>query len=71
MRLWVSWRKLRFAPVSSGRDGSRDSRRAGVSDRAILDATYVCVGFNIIARIADALGFKIPLKNCSLERQNC
>ena len=35
-------------------------RRAGVSDRAILDATYVCVGFNIITRIADALGFKIP-----------
>ncbi|HEX7334300.1 MAG TPA: hypothetical protein VF290_22565 [Pyrinomonadaceae bacterium] len=31
-----------------------------MSDRAILDATYVCVGFNIITRIADALGFKIP-----------
>lgn len=35
-------------------------RAAGVTDRAILDATYVCVGFNIIARIADALGFEIP-----------
>ena len=35
-------------------------RRAGVSDRAILDATYICVGFNIMTRIADALGFKIP-----------
>lgn len=35
-------------------------RRAGVSDRAILDATYICVGFNIITRIAHALGFKIP-----------
>jgi alkylhydroperoxidase family enzyme len=35
-------------------------RTAGVTDRAILDATYVCVGFNIIARIADALGFEIP-----------
>ena len=35
-------------------------RRAGMSDRAILDATYVCVGFNIITRIAHALGFKIP-----------
>jgi hypothetical protein len=33
---------------------------AGVSDRALLDATYICVGFNIITRIADALGFKIP-----------
>ncbi len=35
-------------------------RRAGVSVRALLDATYVCVGFNIIARIADALGFRVP-----------
>lgn len=31
-----------------------------MSDRAILDATYVCVGFNIIARIAEALGFDLP-----------
>jgi hypothetical protein len=31
-----------------------------LTDRAILDATYVCVGFNIIARIAEALGFDIP-----------
>ena len=37
-----------------------NARRAGVSDRALLDATYICVGFNIITRIADALGFKIP-----------
>ena len=36
------------------------ARAAGVTDRAILDATYVCVGFNIIARIADALGFEVP-----------
>jgi alkylhydroperoxidase family enzyme len=35
-------------------------REAGLTDRAILDATYICAGFNIIARIADALGFKIP-----------
>lgn len=35
-------------------------REAGLTDRAILDATYICVGFNVIARIADALGFKIP-----------
>ena len=31
-----------------------------MTDRAILDATYICVGFNIIARIAEALGFDIP-----------
>lgn len=31
-----------------------------MTDRAILDATYICVGFNIIARIAEALGFDVP-----------
>ena len=41
-------------------------RRSGVSDRAILDATYVCVGFNIITRIADALGFKVPAEEMFL-----
>jgi hypothetical protein len=35
-------------------------RRIGLTDRAILDAAYVCVGFNIIARIAEALGFDMP-----------
>ncbi|HKU74711.1 MAG TPA: hypothetical protein VJR02_12440 [Pyrinomonadaceae bacterium] len=34
-----------------------------MSDRAILDATYICVGFNIITRIADALGFKVPAED--------
>jgi hypothetical protein len=43
--------------VSEDLDPLRD---AGLSDGAILDAAYVCVGFNIIARIADALGFKLP-----------
>ena len=41
-------------------DDIAELRRAGLTDRAILDATYVCVGFNIIARIADALGFDLP-----------
>ena len=27
---------------------------------ALLDATYVCVGFNIVTRIANSLGFKVP-----------
>lgn len=35
-------------------------RRTGLTDRAILDAAYVCVGFNVIARIAEALAFEIP-----------
>lgn len=35
-------------------------RAAGVSERAILDAIYVCAAFNLIDRVADALGFDIP-----------
>jgi alkylhydroperoxidase family enzyme len=31
-----------------------------VSYRAIIDAIYICAGFNIINRIADALGFEVP-----------
>jgi len=35
-------------------------RQAGVTDGAIIDATYICVGFNIINRIADAMDFDMP-----------
>lgn len=52
--------KVTLCPRQLGMSDLANVRRAGVSDRAILDATYVCVGFNIITRIADALGFKIP-----------
>src|SRR6185369_1678905 len=45
------------------RIGARDIavlRELGVTDRAILDATYICIGFNIINRIADAMDFEVP-----------
>lgn len=35
-------------------------RVAGVSDEAITDALYVCALFNLVDRIADALGFHVP-----------
>ena len=35
-------------------------RMAGVSDEAIADAISICALFNIIDRVADALGFDIP-----------
>ena len=35
-------------------------RAAGVSDEALEDAIHVCALFNVIVRIADALGFDLP-----------
>ena len=32
----------------------------GITNRAITDAVYICIGFNIINRIADAMGFEVP-----------
>jgi alkylhydroperoxidase family enzyme len=36
------------------------ARAAGVSDEALNDAIYVCALFNLIDRVADALGFDVP-----------
>jgi alkylhydroperoxidase family enzyme len=52
--------KLTLAPGEVSGEDLVELRAAGLSDRAILDAAYVCVGFNIITRIANALGFKVP-----------
>jgi len=35
-------------------------RAAGLSDQAIEDAIQVCVLFNLIDRVADALNFEVP-----------
>lgn len=35
-------------------------RAAGVSDAAIEDAITICALFNLIDRVADALGFAVP-----------
>jgi uncharacterized peroxidase-related enzyme len=35
-------------------------RAAGLSDQAIEDAIQVCVLFNLIDRVADALNFAVP-----------
>ena len=52
--------KITLTPNEISNDDIAELRQTGLTDRAILDATYVCVGFNIIARIADALGFDVP-----------
>jgi alkylhydroperoxidase family enzyme len=38
----------------------RPLRAAGLSDRAIREAVYVCFLFNALDRLADALDFTLP-----------
>jgi alkylhydroperoxidase family enzyme len=52
-------RKLTLAPEEVGADDLRATLEAGVSEDAVLDAMYVCFAFNLIDRVADALGFDL------------
>lgn len=52
--------KLTLAPEDIVPADVAALRAEGLTSRAIVDAVYVCVVFNIINRIADALGFKVP-----------
>ena len=53
-------RKLTLEPDALGRADVEAARSAGVSDEALEDAIHVCALFNVIDRIADALGFELP-----------
>lgn len=52
--------KITLSPAEIGAEDLDAIYKTGVGVRGVVDATYVCVGFNIVARIADALGFKVP-----------
>ena len=52
--------KLTDAPERVGPYDLAALRKLGITERAIIDATYICIGFNIINRIADAMDFKLP-----------
>ena len=52
--------KLTDSPECVGPYDLASLRKLGVTERAIIDATYICMGFNVINRIADAMGFKLP-----------
>jgi alkylhydroperoxidase family enzyme len=51
--------KLTLTPDEVGPDDIGPMRAAGVSDQAIEEAIYVAGLFNVIDRIADALGFEV------------
>lgn len=53
-------RKLTSAPQEVQPADVAALRAVGVSPAAIEQAIHVCALFNIIDRIADALGFEVP-----------
>ena len=52
--------KLTLTPADVGPDDVAPLRAAGVSDHAIEEAIVICALFNMLDRLADALGFAIP-----------
>jgi alkylhydroperoxidase family enzyme len=52
--------KLTLTPEDVSPQDVEAVREVGVSEGAIVDAIYICAAFNLIDRVADALGFEIP-----------
>ena len=52
--------KVTLTPADVGAKDVKAARAAGVSDEALEDALTVCACFNLIDRVADALGFDLP-----------
>ncbi len=52
--------KLTLRPDELARADADDVRAAGVSAEALVDAIHVAALFNMIVRLADALGWDVP-----------
>lgn len=52
--------KLTLTPEQVTPDDAARVLAAGVSAQALVDAIYICALFNLMDRVADALGFEIP-----------
>ena len=52
-------RKLTLAPEEVGADDLLAVLDSGVSEDGAIDVLYVCFAFNLIDRVADALGFDL------------
>lgn len=52
--------KLTLTPDAIEPEDVAALRAAGIDDPAIVDLVYVCMVFNVIDRIADALDFDVP-----------
>jgi len=60
--------KLTLRPDELTREDADAVRAAGVSDEALVDAIHVGALFNMIARLADALGWDVPSWEACLAR---
>jgi len=52
--------RMTLNPDELDRGDAARVRQAGVSDAALVDAIHVCALFNMIVRLADALGWDVP-----------
>ncbi len=52
--------KVTLRPEAVGPEDAARALDAGVSVEALVDALYVCAYFNLIDRLADALGWHVP-----------
>ena len=52
---------LTLRPDELGPADVAAARAAGVSDQALRDASTVCALFNMIVRLADSLGWDVPM----------
>lgn len=52
--------KLTLTPADITPEDMTAVCAAGVSEGALLDALNICAAFNLIDRVADALGFDVP-----------
>ena len=51
---------MTLRPDELGPADIEKARSAGLSDEALLDAISVCTMFNLVDRLADTFGFRIP-----------
>jgi alkylhydroperoxidase family enzyme len=55
-------RKMALDPDALGGDDIRPLLALGVSRRAVIDALYVGFLFNVYDRLADTLGWEVPVQ---------
>jgi uncharacterized protein YciW len=62
--------KLTIAPSTIVEDDIEQLRKAGWSDRDILDIVHVCAYFNFRVRVVDGLGLKLTADRYEAARAN-